>query len=245
MSLTLNMVGGGGGKLKDTDAILLVTVPTGSSVTATKGAITLTPTIWTTSGDNTLDRALFTIPASTFDSNAWTVTATLNGDTASGTIVINAAKEYAMGLSYNLYLYHNGIIVTPLDAVRCYTSDNSTASITNANSLLDIYLKYNSGGTGATYQYGTSNAVDVTDYSSLVVVVDSESGWCNGYIGVYSSKSGTGNQALAYTTYTNAQTGTYTVDISSVTGNAYPAFRLWCGTNNQKHIYISDWYLER
>lgn len=245
MSITLNMVGGGGGKLKDTDAVLAVTVPTGSSVTMTKGAVTLTPTIWTTNADNTLDVAIFPVPASTFDSNAWTVTATLNGDTASDTIVINSAEEYEMALAYNLYLFHNGAYGIPLDYVRSYQSATYSASMTISNNLLDIYLKYLSGSYGAVLQYGAASAVDVTDYSTLVLVIDSDTGWCNSSLGIYTSKSGNYNEG----TYVNVGniniSGTHTLDISNISGNMYPALRLWTGTGNEKHIYISDWYLER
>lgn len=110
MSLVLNMVGGGGGgSLKDTDAILTVTVPTGSTVTATKGGVTLTPTMWVQAADNTLDCALFAIPASMFDSqNAWTVTATLGTKTASNTIIISSNKQYDLLIQMTLYLYDNG-----------------------------------------------------------------------------------------------------------------------------------------
>lgn len=89
-----------GGGLKDTDAVLIVTVKTGSTVTATKGGVTLTPTIWTQSADNTLDSAIFSIPSSTFDTNSWTVTATLSGEIYSDTIIINAPNEYNMEVFY-------------------------------------------------------------------------------------------------------------------------------------------------
>ena len=109
MSLVLNMVGGGGGSLKDTDAILTVTVPTGSTVTATKGGVTLTPTMWVQAADNTLDCALFVIAPSMFDAvNAWTVTATLGAKTASDTITINTNKQYDLLIVMTLYLYDNG-----------------------------------------------------------------------------------------------------------------------------------------
>lgn len=109
MSLVLNMVGGGGGKLKDTDAVLVVTVPTGSTVTATKGGVTLAPTMWTKAADSTLDCAIFSIPASQFDSvNPWTVTATLGTKTDSDTLLINSANEYDIFLAYGVYLFDNG-----------------------------------------------------------------------------------------------------------------------------------------
>lgn len=95
--------GGGGGGPTTSDAILTVTVPTGSTVTMTKGGITLTPTMWVQAADPTLDFALFVIAPSLFDSqNAWTVTATLMDLIATDTIIINASYEYNMNLSYRI-----------------------------------------------------------------------------------------------------------------------------------------------
>ena len=100
---------GGSGGPSASDAILTVTVPTGSTVTATKGGITLTPTMWVQAADNNLDFALFVISPSLFDSqNAWTVTATLVTDSASDIVTIDAAAEYEMILSYGVYLFNNG-----------------------------------------------------------------------------------------------------------------------------------------
>ena len=97
---------GGGGKIKDTNAILTATVPTGSTVTMTKGGVTLTPTMWVQAADSTLDCALFEIPANMFDSqNAWTVTATLGTDTASNTVTIGTNKQYDLFLSYKFYFF--------------------------------------------------------------------------------------------------------------------------------------------
>lgn len=101
--------GGGGGGPTTSDAILIVTVPTGSTVTMTKGGVTLTPTMWVQAADNTLDCALFVISPSLFDSqNAWAVTATLGTDSASDTVIIDAAAEYDIVLSYGVYLFNNG-----------------------------------------------------------------------------------------------------------------------------------------
>lgn len=88
--------------LKETDAILIVTVPTGSTVTATKNGVTLTPTIWVQNADNTRDSAIFSILSSTFDANAWTVTATLGAYTTSDTVTIDSAKEYSMELAFRV-----------------------------------------------------------------------------------------------------------------------------------------------
>lgn len=111
--------GGSGGALSASDAILAVTVPTGSTVTATKGGVTITPTIWVTAADPTLDCAIFAISASLFDAvNPWTVTATLVTDTASDTVIIDSNKEYDLELSFTLWLVKNGVLQKALAATN-------------------------------------------------------------------------------------------------------------------------------
>lgn len=112
MSLVFNMVGGGSGGGSGpsaSDAILTVTVPTGSTVTAAKGGTTLTPTMWVQAADATLDCALFVIAPAQFDSvNPWTVTATLVTDSATATVLIDSNKQYDVELSYHYFLYNKG-----------------------------------------------------------------------------------------------------------------------------------------
>ena len=117
--------------------------------------------------------------------------------------------------------------------------------MTISNNLLDVYLKYLSGQYGSVFQYGAASAVDVTDYSTLVLVIDSDTGWCNSSLGIYTSKSGNYNEGTYVNVGNQNISGTHTLDISNITGNMYPAIRVWCGTGNEKHIYISDWYLAR
>ena len=108
MSLTLNMVGGGGGGLKATDALLRVQAPAGSTVTISKGTTTKTDLGHENADDHTVYDYYFIIHASQFDSvNPWTVTATLGEDSATSTIIINAADEFNLTLEYLYYLYNN------------------------------------------------------------------------------------------------------------------------------------------
>lgn len=112
MSLVFNMVGGGSGGGSGpsaSDAILTVTVPTGSTVTAAKGGTTLTPTMWVQAADATLDCALFVIHPAQFDATTpWTVTATLITDSATATVLIDSSKQYDLELSYHYFLYNRG-----------------------------------------------------------------------------------------------------------------------------------------
>lgn len=127
MIFVVGSAGGGGGPTAS-DAILTVTVPTGSTVTATKGGVTLTPTMWVNAEYNTFDCALFVIAPNLFDSqNAWTVTATLGTDTANDTIVVDTNSAYYVTLNYGLYLYKLGD--TCNDVTGGYGNDQDRKSV--------------------------------------------------------------------------------------------------------------------
>jgi len=95
--------GGGSGGPTAQDAILLATVPAGSTVTATKSGVTVTPTLWVSAADSSLEAALFVFAPAQFDSvNPWTITATAGTSTASTTVLITTNKEYAVAISYHV-----------------------------------------------------------------------------------------------------------------------------------------------
>ena len=104
--MVFNTVFYGGGKIKNTDALLAVYVLTGSTVFITKNGTSITPTIWTENASNTIDCALFVIPSSTFDNNSWSISASVSGRSASSTIVIDSAKEYEVNLVQELSRLH-------------------------------------------------------------------------------------------------------------------------------------------
>lgn len=104
MSLVFNMVGGGsGGGLTDGSALLSVTVPTGSTVTATKSGVTLQPSLWLLGADASTEVALFVFTPAQFDATTpWTITATDGTNTASETVLITTNKEYEVTISYHV-----------------------------------------------------------------------------------------------------------------------------------------------
>ena len=161
--MIFNMVGGGGGSLKNTDAVLIVSVPTGSTITATKGGVTITPTIWVQNADNTFDTAIFSIKASTFDSNAWTVTATLGADSASDTVVIDSNEEYQLELVYNYWIFKSGVgQVVPLT-----TSKQSNGSISIGTTQISV--SYSSSANGGVC-CRTTTAIDASGFATLHLV---------------------------------------------------------------------------
>lgn len=159
---------GGGGKLKDTDAVIVATVPTGSTVTATKNGTTLTPTMWAKAGNASLDCAIYSVPASKFDSSTpWTITATNGTSTASEDVLVTTNNEYDVTLAYNLVLW---------DYVRDgYIGLQSLAYISSGyNSVTDtgecVWFAF--GGTGTPYVLFNST-IDFSKYSTLEVIGNS------------------------------------------------------------------------
>ena len=105
MSLTLNMVGGGGGSLSATDALLRVQAPAGSTVTISKNGTTKTDLGHESADDSTVYDYYFIIHQSQFDSvNAWTVTATNSGVSLTQTVIIDSSNEYDL-----VFLFEFGV----------------------------------------------------------------------------------------------------------------------------------------
>lgn len=247
MSIVLNMVGGGG-SLRDTDAVLLVTVPTGSSVTATKGAVTLTPTIWKRNADNTLDCALFSIPSNTFDSNAWTVTASLGTETASDTIVINSAKEYEMTLSYSLWLYKDGVNNGLVQGT--YSGYTQRTVTFGADSIRLAYIQ--SQSSNVTCAVIASNYINLTPYSTLHILINVTSRPTSAAYNALglTDTSPTYSNFIDRTVLNNADLLTgeheYTLDVSSYTNSFYPFWH--CNATNANgnlEAYIKRMWLTR
>lgn len=237
MSLTLNMVGGGGGgKLKNTDAVLVVTVPTGSTVTATKGGTTLTPTIWVKAANNTLDCAIFSIPASQFDSTTpWTVTATLGTETASDTVLITTNKEYEVELSYGFYVYNNG--QTSFTFGSSKSSSVGAASITEgADNITFAYHYANTTGTGYGYFY-TNETFDITPYTTMRVY------------GTISTRGtvGVGTTTTTMDAYVNGTSSEqeYVVDVSQLSGQHMFRLDINSGSSTEYSAIIYSIVLEK
>ena len=219
--------GGSGGALSASDAILVVTVPTGSTVTATKAGVALTPTMWVTAADPTLDCAIFSIKSSLFDvANPWTVTATLGTNSASNTVTIDSNKQYDLELFYDYIFYDSGYMDNALACTNVY-GDNGTQSLTNQNNALTIYNDYTSGNQALTWFTGIYEKIDVTDYSALELVVQSRTAYSNSRCAIGLFSTGTKYENMVWTAQVTLPTAaissetTYTVDISSISGSFY------------------------
>ena len=239
MSYVFNMVGGGtggGGGISDTDAILTVTVPTGSTVTMTKGGITLTPTMWVQAADNTLDCALFVIAPNLFDSqNAWTVTAVLGPGSASQTVIIADNKQYDLVIYPPVYLVKNGTKIAD------FTGQSHTV-ITQQSGYVNFYINDNYAATST-----STDPVDLTRYSQINITIPNNGmsyyrsgvtpsliiGRSRPYFSDQSSSQSLTNASLIkmLSSNTTISANTYTLDISSVSGAYYVGIAMSSANN--------------
>ena len=223
-------VNNSGGGLSNLNAILCVTVPQGSTVTATKSNFMLTPTLWTQNADATLETAIFTIIPSYFDANPWTITCTSNGQTSTGSVIINSAEYYEVVLSFNYYFIKNGELLD--DNWVIHQGSSSSANIYPQPNL--DYVLFDTGGNIAV-AFATTNSYDITQYTKLQMTVSAGRSYYTATkapcIAVDTRQpTGSGTSAsltnLTHRTMLNGSTGniqsnTYILDISSLTGNYY------------------------
>ena len=160
---------GGGGGPTASDAILTVTAPAGSTVTATKGGTSLTPTLWTAAADATQECALFVISSAQFDSSTpWTVTATSGTDTATDTVTIDSNKQYDLWLSFGHYLYRNGDEFTSRTGGWAW-ANNGYGSYANNTSAGQ--MEVTTTGSGYLTFLHTVNTVSVSEWSFVKCLI--------------------------------------------------------------------------
>lgn len=130
MSLTINMVGGGGGGLNPSDALIHVNAPLGSTVTFAKGGVaveTITPDKAFANVDGAT--ADYYYPVKSANYGTWTVTATLSGDTASDTVTVNAAEQYDLVLGGYVVRVEKVMTRGRVSTTTDYTGTNFAHSI--------------------------------------------------------------------------------------------------------------------
>lgn len=240
----LNMVGGGGGGLKSTDAILRVIAPAGSTVTISKGVVSKSDQGHENASDTSLYDYYFIIHASQFDSvNPWTVTATLGAQSKTETIIINSAEEYDVVIAYAIYFVKDGVIDTAL------TSEMTGGSITQKSG----YVRFATGPSAVAFFDASVNS----NFSTIVleVVNSGNESWHGNQcpaIGYSASKpiANNSNGAVSpYTAYTNLNNieGTIQATTYTVAANATGTNWVWLclsGTNNRScHVDVYNFYI--
>lgn len=210
------------------DAILIVTVPTGSTVTMTKGGVTLTPTMWVQAADPTFDCALFVIAPSMFDAvNAWTVTATRGTESAATTVLINSNMQYAIKLFYSVIYFDNGDQNTALTGG--WTSNNYSYSghgSKNGSSTVNQVLSVRavSGSSSNTYGIlGTENGIILgyVDAIDVLATIESYQSKSHYYVVLTTTKNIKDSNHVAGNEFTNS--GLKTIDVSNLAKD-YPYY---------------------
>ena len=246
---------GGGSGPSSSDAILTVTVPTGSTVTMTKGGIMLTPTMWVQAADATLDCALFVIAPAQFDSvNPWAVTATNGAYTSSDTVTIDSNKQYDLELhiwSGEIYMHGEQYQQQTggFEVVRVSTYTSAPIAQVSYGTTPNGVISLSTTGNESNGAVSTVNPIDLTRFNTMTVKLQSNSFGANRlYIMANSTKSGitinnNADRNCDFFSIVGASaTGDVTLDVSSANGSFY----LLIGGFTVAPTYsctISEWYL--
>ena len=236
-----NMVcgGAGGGEIiLPTDAILRVIAPAGSTVTISKGAVTKSDGGHENADDNTLYDHYFIIHASQFDSvTPWTVTATLGAQTASTTVIVDAANEYGAILSYSFFLYKDGNEYTSITGGYSYLRILSTSYAQVDPTKGADYIRLAPSGSSKQSSAVTVNGIDLTDYSTLYINITEFDRTASGYRDFIVKSSRSSGTTFAGDTQITG-TGVYSIDVSGLSGSYY--IGVFCNSNGSSvHCYIS------
>ena len=242
MSLTLNVVGGGSGGGSGpsaSDAILTVTVPTGSTVTATKGNVTLTPTMWVQAADATLACALFVIPAAQFDSTTpWTVTETDGAGSLTDEVVIDSNQRYDLPL-YRLYIFREGV-----GMVNGFTATGRTAPTVSANKI----IWSTNVNVGNQMWFSPSIDLSTNHYKTLVFEIKCNGRYSNSYSASFgvgpnlpTGQSAPGTFDAQTSAFYVAERRTYALDISSASGQVeYIKLAAYAVTGEIYNAWLSE-----
>ena len=229
-SAIVNVSSGGGGPTAS-DAILLVTVPTGSVVTMTKGADTRVPTMWVSAADPTKETALFVVEPADFDSSPWTVTAVSGADTDTTTVTIDSNKQFGLDMFYwngQIYIEGNEYarITGGLTPIKIATNYAAQGTLTRNASSISLITDGNGSIAAA-----TMNKVDVTGFSTLNarITEDTVNSTSRSYIFLASSLTGISmNAGTGFDTRIGISgTGNKALSIASFQGEYYIGVGFW------------------
>lgn len=168
--------GGGSGGPTAQDAILLATVPAGSTVSATKSGVTVTPTLWVSAADSSLETALFVFAPAQFDAiTPWTITATDETNTASETVLITTNKEYEVTLSYHVPPEYHEVEYIETTGTQ-WINTGISANTANLRTISTVFITSVSTSNGDSIWSGSWS----TSGYLLNVIPSGELGWHSG-----------------------------------------------------------------
>lgn len=209
-----NSGSGSGGGFSVNAAVLHVTAPFGSTVSISKGGViakTIGPGKAHTNADDENADYYFSITPTNY--GTWTVTATLNSDSASDTVAISSNKQYDVELSYRLYLYNRGTQNVPWTKM---TRDSTDVTFNTDNMYVQGYANYSGviARTASTY--------DLTNFKTLYCVAKLNGTNGQIYLGagtkldLYDSKTQDSKVQI-----TEINETTYSLDVSQMTTGNY------------------------
>lgn len=180
MSVTINTNGGGGGSIQPTDALVRVVADYGSSVSVTAGGATKTLKSLPIVGETGKSCYYDVIKPGNFSASARSYTASLGGDTASGSLVVNSSGEYTELLSYwngqlfddgNEFVAHTGgweATNTRWRSYWDYPIGNITPQFSIVNGEMDILVatSYPDNKSGSVV---TRNKIDLSGFNRITI----------------------------------------------------------------------------
>lgn len=223
MSLTLNMVGGGGG-LSIKNAVIHVKAPIGSTIDFSKGGIiseSIGPDKAQLNSDGSNADYYYSVKSSNY--GTWTITGTLDGDTAIESVTVDATYVYDVEIVYGYYWVKNGVLVNSM----LFTGTTGFKS----NGEGYVYPETSDTGWHVVYQ-----DIDVSEYSVLSITYINDSAAAK-YIGTLNSY---GNMT-AYTTLSQVSQDTVaTFDVSNLTGTQRVGLRF---AGDGAYMLVKDFLL--
>ena len=159
MSLTINSIRFGSG-LSPNSAIVVVTVPSGATVTATKNGTILQPKFWTFGNDTTKDAAIFVLSPSYFDAvDPWVFECMFDTEEAVESLFVISNAVYEVEITFESWIIKDGIVAPGITLSR---SGGSQSVGTN-------YIDLSSSASSGTFAtLCTSDAIDVRKYNYLI-----------------------------------------------------------------------------
>lgn len=154
-------------------ALLHVTAPVGSTLTFETGGVTVKTLgpgrAHTKAADS--DMADYYCPVGSGSYGTWTVTATLDSDSASDSVTISANRQYDMVLTYDLYFVRNGVVMNGRSAAHNVPSGGTVQASISAEEGYTRFLVSLNGQSSNAYGYSvyfTPN-VDLSGWRTLVL----------------------------------------------------------------------------
>lgn len=225
-----NSGAGGGGGLSLNNAVIHINAPTGSSIMLSKGGVVvkvLDPSKAHINADNN-EYADYYYAVSSNNYGTWTLTATLDEETADETITIDSNEQYDVALDYTFWLYKDGNEYTRRTGgweVKWESSKRASKEAT--------YLQLTSA-TSNGQAIATINKVDLTNFSNFCMEMPIASTGNTKYHNMIvwtDNSSAKSASTVANWEFGNIAAGVYRLSIANVSGSHKLGFRSWNGAN--------------